>query len=1059
MKTIIYSSLISLLCVLGFARAASSQIIEVCGADTITLRAGNFQNSTMRWEQSSDMEDWQAIGGEVDTIYTFLPVKNMYYRCVAKFSDCPSEFSQISLVRVPPKANAGLDRIVTGTQAWLAANQEEGETGQWTIIAGTGATLSDPASPSAQLQGQENQSYTLVWTLSNVCGSSSDTLEVEFVTNQYFDNFVVVDTTDVILSTPAQLANGQYRIRFSSPVPAVADSTVLVGMQLGGFLRMVQSVSINTANNDTIHTMQTTQATLDDITEYGAFNFGELYSLDTTLSAAKNGGYNRLTRMPTRQELMGNQKYRNGEIHYYLIGEKTSMPKGVTMSRSTSKSGSALIDFDFQSVEIVDDMGVVIVLDGHYKYTPNLVIDRKKGWLGGIDYFKLGTSNSREETQIGLSVDINATVNLLDRDYTVFDNTLYYLIIVGAVPVLVDIKFSLNGKAGAEAGVMMNATPALQQTTTTSNYIEYSNGSWGIVRESSSETKTENSYEITGGLKQTFEIGPELSFNIYSVVGPYLNAKLNQELLLCASVIPPPLNWAAKLDIWGEIKLGAKGSILGKEFIDFSTTWATDKFTYKFPESLEITMGNHHTYVPGTPPQERQIPVQVKVHSNKGFTLPGAKVMFEPDSTCSVGNNPPDSSLAVYADANGLANTTWIPGNTPESRLKAYVFDCNGTHIENSPLEFIAYADTASDCSRSNLSARLLFLEDTLSVEGKLGKPPYLYSLNDITFSGIAPKFLPMADSIYTFTIKDSLECKTTLVYKAPDPCDKYNISVDYSVYPDNVYVFEARGGKPPYLYALDDPLSFSANNTFANLHSGFHIVYAQDSLGCVGSVRIGIEAVQICGQIWMLHNWDVDVGNNWWPKDKYCIEFLVDSIINYPYVYVECLEWEWREHTEYGRLYDWATVMNGVSSNWSDPVQGICPEGWHVPTHNDWMHLRNCVGGQYASGKLRSTRTAERVGVAGHNYFPNPDGHPFWYHDPNYVATNESGFSGLPAGWFRSGYDVTDLGYYGRWWSSTGTMYSDSAEAFFLYNDSNFVGLQYHDKAYGLSLRCIRNN
>ncbi|MBE0663278.1 MAG: fibrobacter succinogenes major paralogous domain-containing protein [Bacteroidales bacterium] len=904
MKTIIYSYLISLILLLGVARAASSQIIEVCGADTITLMAGNYQYGDMRWEKSVDMETWQTITGALDTVYTFLPAETMYYRCVAKFQDCPPEFSQISLVRVPPKANAGLDRIVTGTQAWLAANQEEGETGQWAIIAGTGASLSDPASPSAQLQGQENQSYILVWTLGNVCGSSSDTLEVEFVTNQYFDNFVVVDTTDIILSTNEQLADGEYIIRFSSPVPAVADSTVLVGIQLGGFLRMVQSVSINTAGNDTIHTMQTTQAALDDITEYGAYNFGEFFSLDTTLSAAKNGGYNRLTRMPTRQELKGNQKYRNAEIHYYLIGEKASMPKGVTMNRSTSKSGSALVNFNFESVEIVDTMGVTIVLEGNYSYRPNLVVDRKSGWLGNINYFKLGTSNSREELSVSLSVDINATVSLLDKEFTIYEHTLYYLVIVGAVPVLLDIEFALKGKAGAEAGIMMNATPSFQQTNTTSNYIEYSNGSWGITNDFSSETDIENSYEITGGLKQTFEIGPELSFNIYKILGPYLDIKLNQELLLCTSLPPPPFGWAVKNDIWGLGKLGVKGSVFGKEFIDFYTLLGTDTLKYNFPDSLEITMGDQQTYKPGARPQERQIPVQVKVHSNMGISLPGAKVVFTPQSTCSVGDNPPDSILVVYADANGIANTIWTPGNYPESILLAHVLDCDSNHIKNSPLEIIAYADTT-----------------------------------------------------------------------------------------------------------------------------------------------------KLCGKIWMTFNLDVDMGNNWWPQQKYCVDWSLDQGN-----FGSCLQYEWQEHTEYGRLYDWATIMNGESSSNSNPsgVQGICPSGWHLPSDAEWQQLVNCMGGIYVAGsKLKSTRTGEKLQV-GHYTYNNPDGHPFWY-TPNTGATNESGFSALPGGKYDNGsfYDFTIYGY---WWSSTEGS-SSTAWAQRMNHGGGVVYRVAATKLLGYSVRCVKND
>jgi uncharacterized protein (TIGR02145 family) len=38
-----------------------------------------------------------------------------------------------------------------------------------------------------------------------------------------------------------------------------------------------------------------------------------------------------------------------------------------------------------------------------------------------------------------------------------------------------------------------------------------------------------------------------------------------------------------------------------------------------------------------------------------------------------------------------------------------------------------------------------------------------------------------------------------------------------------------------------------------------------------------------------------------------------------------------------YGRLYTWNVVINDSTNNGS---QGICPDGWHVPTDNDWTLL-----------------------------------------------------------------------------------------------------------------------
>ena len=42
---------------------------------------------------------------------------------------------------------------------------------------------------------------------------------------------------------------------------------------------------------------------------------------------------------------------------------------------------------------------------------------------------------------------------------------------------------------------------------------------------------------------------------------------------------------------------------------------------------------------------------------------------------------------------------------------------------------------------------------------------------------------------------------------------------------------------------------------------------------------------------------------------------------------------------SKYGYLYNWPAVMNGSLSSSANPsgVQGICPDGWHVPSDAEW--------------------------------------------------------------------------------------------------------------------------
>ena len=79
-------------------------------------------------------------------------------------------------------AAAGPDQLsLTGATATLAANAPAaGETGTWTIISGSGATLSNANSPNAMFTKGANTAYSLVWTITGPCGSSQDTVALQF---------------------------------------------------------------------------------------------------------------------------------------------------------------------------------------------------------------------------------------------------------------------------------------------------------------------------------------------------------------------------------------------------------------------------------------------------------------------------------------------------------------------------------------------------------------------------------------------------------------------------------------------------------------------------------------------------------------------------------------------------------------------------------------------------------------------------------------------------------------------------------------------------------------
>jgi uncharacterized protein (TIGR02145 family) len=134
-----------------------------------------------------------------------------------------------------------------------------------------------------------------------------------------------------------------------------------------------------------------------------------------------------------------------------------------------------------------------------------------------------------------------------------------------------------------------------------------------------------------------------------------------------------------------------------------------------------------------------------------------------------------------------------------------------------------------------------------------------------------------------------------------------------------------------------------------------------------------------------------------------------------------------------YGKLYNWYAV--------NDP-RGLAPEGWHLPTDNEWTALTDYLGGKdMAGGKMKSKGTV------------------FW-NSPNTGATNESGFSALPGGhrYFDGSFSsIKDFAFF---WSAAENKENSSWNRY-LYNSNRSVLRIYNfldDKSVGASVRCIRD-
>lgn len=109
----------------------------------------------------------------------------------------------------------------------------------------------------------------------------------------------------------------------------------------------------------------------------------------------------------------------------------------------------------------------------------------------------------------------------------------------------------------------------------------------------------------------------------------------------------------------------------------------------------------------------------------------------------------------------------------------------------------------------------------------------------------------------------------------------------------------------------------------------------------------------------------------------------------------------------KYGALYNFDAVETGL----------LAPEGWRVPSHDDWNTLQNYL---IASGyNWDGTTTGNKIGKAmatggwqNSNYLGDVGN--------NQIKNNKSCFSALPSGWRDPNGAFLSASYSGYWWTTT---------------------------------------
>jgi len=127
-----------------------------------------------------------------------------------------------------------------------------------------------------------------------------------------------------------------------------------------------------------------------------------------------------------------------------------------------------------------------------------------------------------------------------------------------------------------------------------------------------------------------------------------------------------------------------------------------------------------------------------------------------------------------------------------------------------------------------------------------------------------------------------------------------------------------------------------------------------------------------------------------------------------------------------------------------------VCPDGWHLPTDEEWKILEKNQGMSNSDADADGDRNSVTVGGK-----LKETGTAHWY--TNSGATNESNFTALPCGCRGFYGDFLNLGQYTSFWSSSE---AEASEAWSRNVSLDEAGvMRWSDyRSNGFSVRCLKD-
>lgn len=153
------------------------------------------------------------------------------------------------------------------------------------------------------------------------------------------------------------------------------------------------------------------------------------------------------------------------------------------------------------------------------------------------------------------------------------------------------------------------------------------------------------------------------------------------------------------------------------------------------------------------------------------------------------------------------------------------------------------------------------------------------------------------------------------------------------------------------------------------------------------------------------------------------------------------------------GYLYNWYAVARLAPGGGGQTVQGVCPDGWHIPSMAEWDTLigyvsvhpsMNCKNNSQYVAKALASKSGWAASEADCAIGNAPSNN------------NASGFHALPAGLYFGNFDF--LGKVARFWSSSIGPAQGKCDVIMSWDEAVVRKSDQEPSVVGFSIRCLRN-